>query len=160
MIKNKILKLIVNHHLIIFLTTIILFTGWGSYHVSHVLKDKKNLINNRIIDSARMMEISLDKKLLCKLTGKPSDVDSTYYKEIKNKLMELVRVNNESRFIYLYTKKNNELIMLVDSEDSSSVNYSPPGQIYKEAKYQTDIHKPFDNGKMILAGPTTDRWGR
>ena len=53
--------------------------------------------------------------------------------------------------------KDDKLVFLVDSEFPDSPGYSPPGQVYEEAK--DVVLEVFRTGETVVAGPTTDRWG-
>jgi PAS domain S-box-containing protein len=61
------------------------------------------------------------------------------------------------RFIYLMREVQGKVIFLADSEPPGSPDESPPGQVYEEAS--SGIRDAFANGKSIVEGPDTDRWG-
>ena len=86
-----------------------------------------------------------------------TDKEKLSYHFLKRKMHEVVEVNPEATFAYLYTLKNGKVFFLMDSETEGSEDYSPPGQEFTEAD-QEDIC-PFYTGKPILTSPLTDRWG-
>ncbi len=91
------------------------------------------------------------------LEGNSSDLNSSDYLRLKQKLSEIHTVNIDSRFIYIVKAMPQGVVFLVDSEPSNSPDYSPPGQMYEE------ISPAFYNAvKNGLTGweISKDRWGR
>lgn len=79
------------------------------------------------------------------------------YKDTKASLEELVKINKNVRFAYIFGRKNDVLYFIVDSEKVDSKDYSPPGQEYTEAS--ESCKQPFKDGKAVVIGPQIDRWG-
>lgn len=91
------------------------------------------------------------------MSGSEADIELPEYSMIKISLMRLVDTKNPIRFAYLMAERNGNLVFLMDSESPESPDYSPPGQVYTEAK---DIDRePFRTGEPVLKKPTNDRWG-
>lgn len=91
------------------------------------------------------------------LNGNALDLNNPNYKILKNKLEKINSLNKQSRFLYLWTYRENKIVFLVDSEPTNSEDYSPPGQIYDEA---TELDKNVllgiqKNGVEF----SEDRWG-
>ncbi|KKP52818.1 MAG: Two-component system sensor histidine kinase [candidate division TM6 bacterium GW2011_GWF2_33_332] len=86
-----------------------------------------------------------------------NDTNKTQYQVIKNILKEIIKINPDARFAYIYIERNGKIFFIADSEEENSNDYSPPGQEYTEAKDE-DI-QPFKDGKVTLTSPLTDRWG-
>ncbi len=61
------------------------------------------------------------------------------------------------RFVYLINEKAGKWIFLADSEDPSSPDYSPPGQLY--ADEDPDLASVLATGIGRIDGPYTDAWG-
>lgn len=92
------------------------------------------------------------------LTGTESDLSNPYYIYLKNKLEKIRAINKDVRFIYLWGYRNEQIYFMVDSEPSSSVDYSPPGQIYVEA---TEVERQVLRKELPSAIEfNSDRWGR
>jgi signal transduction histidine kinase/DNA-binding NarL/FixJ family response regulator len=66
-------------------------------------------------------------------------------------------VNPDAKFAYIYVVKDGKIVFAADSEPETSEDYSPPGQVYTEAKKE-DM-QPFLDGKELLTPPLKDRWG-
>lgn len=86
-----------------------------------------------------------------------TDLNKPSYLELKDMLIDARSKNKDIRFIYILTKINDELVFLVDSEDASSPDSSPSGQVYTEATQK--FKDVFVHKKTIIEGPYTDRWG-
>jgi PAS domain S-box-containing protein len=106
---------------------------------------------------ARSIVATFPKEDLKTLEAKSNDIDKPQYQAVKSTLKSIIRVNPNARFAYLYIQKNKKLYFLGDSEPEKSKDYSPPGQEYSEA--DKAYSQPFENGKELIVGPATDRWG-
>jgi PAS domain S-box-containing protein len=106
---------------------------------------------------ARSIVATFPKENLKTLEAKSNDIDKPQYQAVKSTLKSIIRVNPNARFAYLYIQKNKKLYFLGDSEPEKSKDYSPPGQEYSEA--DKAYSQPFENGKELIVGPATDRWG-
>lgn len=71
--------------------------------------------------------------------------------------MRLVETTDPIRFAYIMTKKDSQIIFLVDSESPESPDYSSPGEIYKED--DGTLEQVFSTGETIISEPETDHWG-
>jgi len=109
------------------------------------------------ITLAESVEALLHAEHLTHLTGTSNDIESVDYIMTKRSLLQLVQANDQIRFAYILGLQGKNIIMLVDSEDESSPDYSPPGQVYYEATHEDFVL--FTSGGSILEGPQTDRWG-
>ena len=94
------------------------------------------------------------------LKGNASDLDTAGYQRLRSQLVRIKRSDTHVRFVYLMRPQGGKMIFLVDAEDPSSQDYSPPGQVYDEAK--PGDFDPFD-GKAPpvtrIEWPIRDRWG-
>ena len=54
------------------------------------------------------------------LSASPKDLARPEYQEIKHSLSEMVRINREIRFAYIYLEKAGQLYFVVDSEPDTS----------------------------------------
>ena len=113
--------------------------------------------SNQAMSIAKTAEASLSKELLAKLDVSTQDINKPEYKSLKANLTNIIKVNNEFSFAYIYIQKSDRIYFVVDSEPADSEDYSPPGQEYTEA---TEVdRKPFQDGLPFITPPTTDRWG-
>jgi signal transduction histidine kinase len=72
--------------------------------------------------------------------------------------LEQIRgLNKDIRFIYLWGYRGEQIYFMVDSELTSSLDYSPPGQIYNEA---TQVERQVFTKELPSAIEfNEDRWG-
>lgn len=147
--KPKILILITVHLLIGLIA--------GLFYVSFTWKSSIELKRNQALRIAMTAEASIQKEVVNKLGAIPEDISKIEYEQIKNSLMKIVLINDDVRFAYIYTRKNDKIYFMADSEPVSSPDYSPPGQEYLEA--DETIYKAMEEDEPIISTPSTDRWG-
>ncbi|MFA6515146.1 MAG: histidine kinase dimerization/phospho-acceptor domain-containing protein [Candidatus Paceibacterota bacterium] len=148
--SNKLFSWYYTTIIVVVLITGIVATVWTYRSVSY--NAKKNLLVN-ISSVAGAFDPSDFKSL----TGTESDLKNTYYISLKNKLEKIRRLNENVRFIYFWGYREDKIYFMVDSETSSSVDYSPPGQIYEEA---TQVEKQVLLRELPSAIEfNEDRWG-
>lgn len=140
--------------IIIFLLVIVMLAGiytiykWNSY---------QNEASSEAIALANSLIVLMPEEDISELTGSIEDLNKPEYSSIKNNLAQLVEATNPIRFAYLMAERDENIVILMDSESPESSDYSPPGQIYEEAN---DIFcEPFRTGATVLTKPLTDRWG-
>lgn len=140
----------------VILFTVIVFALSGLY-----LRFAWNRYNDEASTKAIMLAQSLETLLqhqqIAALSGGAEDLGKSEYNMTKLSLTRLVGSKNPIEFAYLLGEQDGKMIILLDSEPPESPDYSPPGQIYEEAK-DTDW-EPFRSGKAVLTEPTPDRWG-
>lgn len=119
------------------------------------------LSKNHMYDRSETIAHALDTKEIQSLSGGVSDLKNSSYVSIKEKLEDIRRVNGDIRFIYLLGRdeqsKSKDVFFYVDSEPVTSVDYSPPGQVYDEASKL--LISFFDRRNGGIEGPQSDRWG-
>lgn len=109
------------------------------------------------LQTVKSIAATIPSQKLGQLTASPSDTLNPAYQELKLVLRDLIKENNNARFLYLYIQRNGKCYFLLDSEPSASPDYSPPGQEFTEAA--AEIKKPFTDGKSVVTSAITDRWG-
>jgi len=92
-----------------------------------------------------------------KLQGNPSDIGTKAFDQVREQLQKIRQVDPDSRFVYLMAKKKDQVIFLADAEPPESEDYSPPGEVYREAP--PGLQQIFFQGTPITEGPYHDRWG-
>ena len=113
--------------------------------------------SQKALQATYTMAIGIDGEMFTKLRGIPEDVGTVHFESVKKRLMHLLTVYPDVKFIYLYIEKEGKLIFTVDSEPPESKDYTPPGTEYTEA--DPEYFRPFKEGKAIITKPVTDRWG-
>lgn len=94
------------------------------------------------------------------LTGTDKDIGTPAFNKLRQKLQRVKGSDSRTRFVYLMRPRDGKMIFLVDAENPASRDYSPPGQVYYEAK--PEEFYPFVGKKRPdpwILGPITDRWG-
>jgi hypothetical protein len=139
----------------IFSLVIIIVIGvWGSVYAGNQIREKDL---NSLLLRVKNIALFVDTSKIKALDGADSDLTKAEYQNLKIKLTQVRAVNDDTRFIYLMGLKNNQQFFYADSEDPSSKDYSPPGQVYAEAT-DTDIYN-HKNGIAYINGPYHDDWG-
>ena len=111
-----------------------------------------------LLQQARLVARSVNTDRIKKLTGTEADLNSPDYKRLKEQLMAVRSADPECRFLYLTGRTaEGKVFFFVDSEQSGSNDYSPPGQVYGEVS--EDLRRVFDTRTETVEGPLVDRWG-
>jgi len=109
------------------------------------------------VQTVQSIEASINKKLLDSLGAVPEDINKPEYRELKKTLKDIIKVNEEARFVYIYCLRKGKIYFYGDSEPENSEDESPPGQEYTEA---ADFYfEPFITGETVVTEPVDDRWG-
>lgn len=94
------------------------------------------------------------------LSGTEADAGTPAFERLMKKLVRIKESDSRIRFVYLMRPQDGEMVFLADAEDPESRDYSPPGQVYFEAK--PEEFYPFEGKARAdpwVMGPVTDRWG-
>jgi two-component system sensor histidine kinase/response regulator len=127
-------------------------------YVRYIWVKTENEQTENILQIAQSIGASLPVENLKSLKTNEEDIENPDYKEIKAKLMNVISVNPQAKFAYIYVQKDDKIYFAVDSEPETSEDYSPPGQEYTEAKAMDK--QPFKDGKELVTPPMVDRWGK
>ena len=126
-------------------------------YIRYTWKNAEHETSISVLKIAKSIGVTLSGNSIQELKAEPGDINKSEYRGIKNHLKEIIRVNPEARFAYIYKIRDNRLYFAVDSEPENSKDYSPPGQEYTEAT--AEDKRPFIDGKDIIEEPSSDRWG-
>lgn len=91
------------------------------------------------------------------LRGNDSDLTQTNYQHLKEDLYDVRDANKDIRFVYVMTQRDDEVTFAIDSEEPSSEDYSPPGQVYEEDA--GEVAEVYASKESIVLPVTSDRWG-
>ncbi|MHB8896841.1 MAG: sensor histidine kinase [Candidatus Geothermincolia bacterium] len=120
---------------------------------------KRNYFQQREIQ-ATTAAAAVDYRDVEALTGSARDLDMPAYQRIRAELVRIKQSDGRVRFVYLMRPAGDKLVFLVDAEDPSSTDYSPPGQPYEETKpADLDVFNGKRKPATIVEGPVRDRWG-
>jgi hypothetical protein len=107
-----------------------------------------NKTSEQALKSANIAEISLNGEMIRTLSGVQDDEGTVAYNSIKERLMDLTKIEKDIRFAYIYTQRDGKLYFIADSEPAYSKDYSPPGQEYSEAS--AEYKNLLQMGPLIL----------
>lgn len=160
-IKNRrlvlnILQIFNSPRLVFWSLLVLALLGPGYIYYTWIIINHET--EEQALNIAWAAKTSLQGRAIFKLQAMPGDINKPQYQHIKSSLTELVKVSHNIRNAYLYTEINGKLYFLVDSEKPESKNYSPPGQLYKEA--DPVYRLPFSCGSTVVSGVVQDRWGK
>jgi len=94
------------------------------------------------------------------LEGEKSDEGTPAFEKLKEQLIRIENTDHSISFVYLMAPRGDEMIFLVDAEDPGSSEYSPPGQVYEEAKPESfDVFNGVKAPLPEIEEEVTDRWG-
>lgn len=103
---------------------------------------------------------AIDARDVASLKGGQEDIRSPAFARIRSQLVRIKRSDPHVRFVYLMRPQDKKMVFLVDAEDPSSPDYSPPGQVYEEAKPSDfDVFNGKKRPDAIVEDPIRDRWG-
>jgi len=123
------------------------------YTWNHVVEQS----SEEAIKAAKIAASALNGESLKHLSGTPEDANTVDYQKIKRKLINIKATLTDVRFAYLFTKRENKIYFMADSEPEDSKDCSPPGQEYPVT--DTNYIKLFESKEELITPPITDRWG-
>jgi len=142
---------------VVFLFSIVVLMVLGPIYMYHTWIEAQKETSEHALKIARTAKAGFLKGAIKSLESSPDIIHELSYKDVKAALEELVNINKDVRFAYILGKADDNLYFIVDGENVNSKDYSPPGQVYPEAK--KEHFQLFEDGKPAVIGPQTDRWG-
>jgi len=114
-------------------------------------------IEEDLLEFAKVTALNIPPQMVESLQGNESDLENPQYRRLKTLLMQAIAIESEAKFAYVFgMRPDGKLFFYADSEPVTSPDYSPPGQVYEEAKPQDRM--VFVNG-LPQAFANTDSWG-
>ncbi|MFH1440539.1 MAG: HAMP domain-containing sensor histidine kinase [Candidatus Omnitrophota bacterium] len=117
----------------------------------------KNRFCKSLLTRAETIASILNPEQIKSLAGSSLDISNENYASLKKQLIAASRVNRDCRFIYLMGIRGKDVFFFADSVETSSRDYSPPGQIFKDASPK--LVQSFFTGTPFIEGPLVDKWG-
>jgi PAS domain S-box-containing protein len=114
-------------------------------------------VSEEMIQTGESIAIGLSGETMKELKGIPEDEETIAFKSIHKRLGDFKKLNEEVTFVYIYTKKGDDLVFMVDAEPKTSSDYIQPGEIYEEADGYYFV--PFQNKEPFVTPAVSDRWG-
>lgn len=114
---------------------------------------------NALIKDAQQLALSVESSDIATLKADQSDIQNPRYAHLKDVFTVFRSTDSNVRFAYLLGFKESigKQFFYVDSEDPSSKDYSPPGQIYDDTKIK-DI-AGYLSGVAYAEDAYRDAWG-
>jgi hypothetical protein len=94
---------------------------------------------------------------LNKLNCSIADLKTSEYKIIRDYLREFEGTSKEIRWFYLMKLKEGKIYFALYSSPENKPEFSPPGTVYSDAPME--LYGVFKDGKPLVCGPYTDKWG-
>lgn len=135
-----------------------LYAVLGFLFLSYSFARYEKIVSSEAIMLGQSLETMFHPEHLMSLKGSEEDLGNPDYIMAKQNLIRLKEATNPIYFSYLLQKKDDHLIILMDSEIPDSPEYAPPGEVYEEA--DLEYFEPFETGEAILTDITVDRWGK
>lgn len=125
--------------------------SWNTYRNA-----KENAISSLIARTDTIARL-IDEQDVSSLSFSEADLANPTYQTLKKHLTEARAANPDIRFIYIFAINQGRVRFVVDSEDESSKDYSPPGQPYPEA--QQEVFEVFNTGESLVQDVYSDSYG-
>jgi signal transduction histidine kinase len=109
-----------------------------------------------MINRVRTIATALTSDDIKSLYGSEADLTNSEYARLKQLFMDIRSANDDIRFVYINGMKDDGIFFYLDSEDPTSEDYSPPGQVYEEASEL--MYEIFETGEAGFE-IERDRWG-
>ncbi len=144
--------------LAVFLLALAILAGW--FFTGFVMQTGDRLERVRIESLANTAAASVDAGNVELLAGKPEDAGTQSFSGLQNQLRRVRDANPDFRFVYLMrpsADKPDQMIFLVDAEESDSPDYSAPGDVYDGPS--AALFSVYRSGRPAIESPYHDRWG-
>lgn len=142
----------------LFFLAFIIFACTSALYLQYIWNSSIAETRQDCIRLAQAAEAGISKTNISLLHANKSDLTKPAYLELKRGLISFADQDESFRFAYILAQKQDNIVILVDSEPADSKDYSPPGQIYSEAS-KVD-YEAFRSNQPLLTKPTKDRWGQ
>ena len=130
----------------------------GSVLTWQIVVSADHAARTDLLAQTQLLAQTLDAEAIQTLSATTADLQNPKYLRLKEQLTLTRAAIPQCRFLYLMGQKpDGKLFFFVDSEDPGSKDYSPPGQIYKDAP--ESYRDVFTSASATTEGPSSDRWG-
>lgn len=100
---------------------------------------------------------AIDAQAISSFQGSGSDWQNPRYTALMRQLRDVRKCNEDCRFLYIMGLRNHKVVFLLDTEPTSSKDWSPPGQVYTDPSEA--MAKALKTSGKFIEGPVTDKWG-
>ncbi len=142
--------------LVVVLAAVILLATSLSY-LYYSWNHNIEVVSSESVMLAESIESMVHPDHISDLRGSLEDIGNPDYDLAKNSLINLVDTTDMIHFAYFIALREEQVVILMDSELPDSPDYSPPGQVFSEAD---EVYlRAFRSDQTILTDKTVDRWG-
>jgi PAS domain S-box-containing protein len=121
-------------------------------------QSEDNYLRNQLLVETSLAKTGIITGQVLALAGSESDLTSPDYLQLKGQMAKIRATDPLIRFVYLMGQRpDGTVFIFIDSENPTSEDYSPPGEVYPEAS--SILENTFASGEMTTEGPLNDRWG-
>lgn len=113
----------------------------------------RDSIKEQLGEECRSFAAIINASSIAQLKGDPSDTNTDAYKALKAQLSEAKSINPNTRTIYIFGSRNNNLFYYVDSEQPGTADFDAAGSAFSDAS-DLDIGV-FKTGASFVEGPLT-----
>ncbi len=146
-----------------FLFGVVIIFSIGVVYTSKVGKNERKEIENNMFTLTQDFVQAIDVQKFRNIQQNPSDKESLDYKSIREKLLELGRLNKNFgiRWIYTMIPRDGQIVFSVDSIPLDSPDYSDPGDTYIDASpdFIESFNLALTKGVSSMTKPYKDQWG-
>lgn len=152
------------HHysrLIFSILLIVIGTVAAAFIVSSILASRIDRTQRELLlVQAKHASLLVSPQDIASLSGSAADIANPVYQRLKHQLTLFREANGDIRFVYVmgYRPEIRTQFFYVDSEPTTSADYSPPGQLFPDTR-EEDISR-YLAGTPYTDGPYHDSWGR
>jgi PAS domain S-box-containing protein len=134
-----------------------LIAGICWFACERTMRHKDATMRNEIILRANLIAASVPREQVEALSWSGADLAKRDYQELKERMLALVKADDDLRFVLLVGQREGKAYFLVDSEKPESTDYSPPGEYYGEAT--AAYLEGMSSHQSFVLGPIADHWG-
>ena len=115
--------------------------------------------NEELLTQAKQASIFVSGEDILSLSRNSEDLNKDSYKNILNRLTSFREANDQIRFLYImgYDESIGKQFFFLDTEPTTSKDYSAPGSIFKDTR-DIDIEN-YKKGESYVEGPYLDSFG-
>ena len=133
----------------------VLCCGWILTMIISNSADRNQKEDLRITAEAIASGIRMEN--LKKLNGNLADLKTEEYRNIRVYLREFEGAAKDIRWFCLTRLKGGKIYFILDSSPENKSDFSPPGTVYADAPLE--LYGAFKDGKPVVFGPYSDKWG-
>lgn len=123
-----------------------------------ILSNTDRELREQLLAQATVAAKAVNTAGIKKLSGTEMDLAAPEYIRLKEQLVSIRSASKKYRFFYLMGRRvDGTIFFFADSEPNTSTEYSPPGQVYRDAT--KDLRAVFIKKVGSVEGPVKDEWG-